>query len=234
MPLPAGTGMTRRSFLSQVGRARARRLRRHRALERGRARRRHRRGGGQRAREPEGARLDLPERRHRRAQRPLPGRRPGLLLAAADDRDRADARARRSLEDERLRWHPAAGGLSTLHAEGKVSVLQAVGYDNSDKSHFTARHYYEVGADRRAPAHRLARPLPRPGRHAGQPGAGAHARRDAASGDRDREGARGDAPAAPTSTSSPARASPRIRSRRRCSRWPRTSAPRTRSRPTRA
>ena len=24
-------------------------------------------------------------------------------------------------------------------------MLQAVGYDNSDKSHFTARHYYEVG-----------------------------------------------------------------------------------------
>jgi uncharacterized protein (DUF1501 family) len=48
-------------------------------------------------------------------------------------------------EDDRLRWHPGAGGLATLHAEGKVSVLQAVGYDNSDKSHFTARHYYEVG-----------------------------------------------------------------------------------------
>ena len=49
------------------------------------------------------------------------------------------------LEDDRLRWHPQAGGLATLHAEGKVSVLQAVGYDNSDKSHFTSRHYYEVG-----------------------------------------------------------------------------------------
>jgi uncharacterized protein (DUF1501 family) len=48
-------------------------------------------------------------------------------------------------EDERLRWHPSADSLATLHAEGKVSVLQAVGYDNSDKSHFTARHYYEVG-----------------------------------------------------------------------------------------
>ena len=44
-----------------------------------------------------------------------------------------------------MRWHPSADGLATLHAEGKVSVLQAVGYDNSDKSHFTARHYYEVG-----------------------------------------------------------------------------------------
>ena len=39
----------------------------------------------------------------------------------------------------------ARAALATLHAEGKVSVLQAVGYDNSDKSHFTARHYYEVG-----------------------------------------------------------------------------------------
>jgi uncharacterized protein (DUF1501 family) len=48
-------------------------------------------------------------------------------------------------EDERLRWHPSADGLATLHAEGKVSVIQAIGYDNSDKSHFTARHYYEVG-----------------------------------------------------------------------------------------
>src|SRR5262249_45935430 len=49
------------------------------------------------------------------------------------------------LEDDRLRWHPSAGALATLHAEGKVSVLQSVGYDNSDKSHFTARHYYEEG-----------------------------------------------------------------------------------------
>jgi uncharacterized protein (DUF1501 family) len=49
-------------------------------------------------------------------------------------------------EDNRLRWHPAAAGLATLHGEGKVSVMPAIGYDNSDKSHFTARHYYEVGA----------------------------------------------------------------------------------------
>ena len=48
-------------------------------------------------------------------------------------------------EDGRLRWHPAAGGLATLHGEGKVSVMPAVGYDNSNQSHFTSRHYYEVG-----------------------------------------------------------------------------------------
>jgi uncharacterized protein (DUF1501 family) len=49
-------------------------------------------------------------------------------------------------EDARLRWHPAAGGLATLHDEGKVAVMPAIGYANSDKSHFTSRHYWEVGA----------------------------------------------------------------------------------------
>ena len=49
-------------------------------------------------------------------------------------------------EDSRLRWHPAASGIATLHGEGKVSVLPAIGYANSDKSHFTSRHYWEVGA----------------------------------------------------------------------------------------
>ena len=49
-------------------------------------------------------------------------------------------------EDARLRWHPAAAGLATLHAEGKVSVVPAIGYDHPDHSHFTSRHYWEVGA----------------------------------------------------------------------------------------
>ena len=48
-------------------------------------------------------------------------------------------------EDDRLRWHPAAAGLSALHAEGKVSVMPAIGYANGDQSHFTSRHYWEVG-----------------------------------------------------------------------------------------
>jgi len=48
-------------------------------------------------------------------------------------------------EDERLMWHPAASGLSTLHKEGKVSVFPAIGYDPPDESHFTSRHYWEVG-----------------------------------------------------------------------------------------
>jgi uncharacterized protein (DUF1501 family) len=49
-------------------------------------------------------------------------------------------------EDTSLRWHPELAPLAELHAEGKVTVLPALGYTNADQSHFTSRHYYEVGA----------------------------------------------------------------------------------------
>jgi uncharacterized protein (DUF1501 family) len=48
-------------------------------------------------------------------------------------------------EDPNLMWHPQAAGLATLHEEGKVTVFPAVGYDLPDESHFTSRHYWEVG-----------------------------------------------------------------------------------------
>jgi uncharacterized protein (DUF1501 family) len=48
-------------------------------------------------------------------------------------------------EDPTLRWHPSAAGLAALHGEGKVTVLPAVGYDDPNQSHFTSRHYWEVG-----------------------------------------------------------------------------------------
>jgi uncharacterized protein (DUF1501 family) len=48
-------------------------------------------------------------------------------------------------EDESLMWHPAAGGLAELHEEGKVTVFPAIGYEPSEESHFTSRHYWEVG-----------------------------------------------------------------------------------------
>src|SRR4029077_15019522 len=38
-------------------------------------------------------------------------------------------------QDNRLRWHPTAGGLATLHGEGKISVIPAIGYVNNDESH---------------------------------------------------------------------------------------------------
>jgi uncharacterized protein (DUF1501 family) len=49
------------------------------------------------------------------------------------------------VEDPSLMWHPKAGGLATLYEEGKVSVFPAIGYDPPDESHFTSRHYWEVG-----------------------------------------------------------------------------------------
>src|SRR5262245_41336223 len=49
-------------------------------------------------------------------------------------------------EDDRLYWHPALGGLQQLYGEKKVTVLPAVGYTHADQSHFTSRHYWEVGA----------------------------------------------------------------------------------------
>jgi uncharacterized protein (DUF1501 family) len=49
-------------------------------------------------------------------------------------------------EDDTLHWHPSAEPLRTLHSEGKVTVIPAIGYDHPDQSHFTSRHYWEVGA----------------------------------------------------------------------------------------
>ncbi|MGZ8667401.1 MAG: DUF1501 domain-containing protein [Solirubrobacterales bacterium] len=48
-------------------------------------------------------------------------------------------------EDPGLRWHPSALALDQLHQAGRVSVLPAVGYSSPDQSHFTSRHYWEVG-----------------------------------------------------------------------------------------
>ena len=49
-------------------------------------------------------------------------------------------------EDDRLRWHPSLAPLATLHAEGKVGVMPGAGYDHPNQSHFTSRHFWEVGA----------------------------------------------------------------------------------------
>jgi len=53
-------------------------------------------------------------------------------------------------EDPRLRWHPSLTPLATLHGEGKVTVLPGVGYTGPDQSHFTSRHFWEVGATNEA------------------------------------------------------------------------------------
>jgi uncharacterized protein (DUF1501 family) len=50
------------------------------------------------------------------------------------------------VEDSRLHWHPTAQPFADLHAQGKVTVFPGVGYTHPDMSHFTSRHYWEVGA----------------------------------------------------------------------------------------
>ena len=48
-------------------------------------------------------------------------------------------------EDENLMWHPSATKLAELHEKGKVTVFPGIGYEPADESHFTSRHYWEVG-----------------------------------------------------------------------------------------
>jgi uncharacterized protein (DUF1501 family) len=64
--------------------------------------------------------------------------RPQLALAPTDGQPFS--------EDTSLRWHPSLAPLAELHGEGKVTVIPAIGYTNADQSHFTSRHYWEVGA----------------------------------------------------------------------------------------
>jgi uncharacterized protein (DUF1501 family) len=49
-------------------------------------------------------------------------------------------------EDPRLHWHPSAGSFAKLHDAGKMTVFPGIGYADPDMSHFTSRHYWEVGA----------------------------------------------------------------------------------------
>jgi uncharacterized protein (DUF1501 family) len=50
--------------------------------------------------------------------------------------------------DPRLRWHPSAQGLKELWDDPGVgvAVAPAIGYDSPNQSHFTSRHFWEVGA----------------------------------------------------------------------------------------
>jgi uncharacterized protein (DUF1501 family) len=50
--------------------------------------------------------------------------------------------------DTRLHWHPSALGLQELWDDAGVgvAVAPAIGYDSPNQSHFTSRHFWEVGA----------------------------------------------------------------------------------------
>jgi uncharacterized protein (DUF1501 family) len=64
--------------------------------------------------------------------------RPTLALSPSDGTPFA--------EDPRLSWGPAATGFAQLHGAGKLTVFPGIGYRDPDMSHFTSRHYWEVGA----------------------------------------------------------------------------------------
>jgi uncharacterized protein (DUF1501 family) len=46
---------------------------------------------------------------------------------------------------DELFWHPSAAALETLRQESKLTIFPAIGYDDPDQSHFTSRHFYEIG-----------------------------------------------------------------------------------------
>jgi uncharacterized protein (DUF1501 family) len=50
--------------------------------------------------------------------------------------------------DPRLQWHPSADGLRQLWDDPNVgvAVAPAIGYASPNQSHFTSRHFWEVGA----------------------------------------------------------------------------------------
>ena len=64
--------------------------------------------------------------------------RPSLAVSAAD--------ATPFTEDPSLAWGPAATPFAQLHDAGKLIVMPGSGYAEEDMSHFTSRHYWEVGA----------------------------------------------------------------------------------------
>ena len=47
--------------------------------------------------------------------------------------------------DPQLQWHSAATPLKTLHEQNQMTVIPAIGYSSPNQSHFTSRHFYEVG-----------------------------------------------------------------------------------------
>ncbi len=141
MPLPAGTGLDRRSFLARsVGLALS--VYGAGAL-------------GPRALEQALAAASAPSSRPVLVSVFLSGGLDSLsTLSPVADPDYRRLRPQLALpdsnlgfsEDGRLRWHPAAASLRQLHLEGKLAVLPAIGYTNADQSHFTSRHFWEVGA----------------------------------------------------------------------------------------
>lgn len=79
------------------------------------------------------------------------------LLSPVDDADYVALRPTLRIQpgagpvfggDPSLHWHPSAQGLRELWDDPDVglAVAPAIGYDSPNQSHFTSRHFWEVGA----------------------------------------------------------------------------------------
>jgi uncharacterized protein (DUF1501 family) len=144
MPLPAGTGLTRRSFVSRAtglalsvyGAASLG----PKAIEQGIAAAAAQAPGSERILVSiflSGGADSLTMLAPTSAHPQYASWRPSLALAPGQGTPLA--------EDASLRWHPSLAGLAQLYGEGKVSVMPAIGYDDANQSHFTSRHFWEVG-----------------------------------------------------------------------------------------
>ena len=141
MPVPAGTGLSRRSFLARTGGL---------ALT----------VFGASALGPQAFNAGIEEAAAASGDRILvsifmPGGLDSLSLLAPVN-DPAYAALRPSLAirpadadrfggDGSLYWNPVAAPLRDLHARGRITMIPAIGYASPDQSHFTSRHYWEVG-----------------------------------------------------------------------------------------
>ena len=182
MPVPAGTGLSRRRRSSRRARPRARGLRRLEARAAGVR-------GGNRARGDAAASSRSSSAcSSRAAPTGFPcSRRRATRSTASSARASRSAAARAFAEDTRLIWHPALAGIASLYAEQKVTVFPAIGYTNAEPVALHLPPLLGGRRDEHRSADRLARSLPRRRRHRRQPAAGPVARRLA------RAGARNDA-----------------------------------------
>src|SRR5215210_3300812 len=48
-------------------------------------------------------------------------------------------------DDSNWRWNKRAQAFDDLHRAHKMAVLPSIGYTDADQSHFTSRHFWEVG-----------------------------------------------------------------------------------------
>src|SRR5262249_30749058 len=48
--------------------------------------------------------------------------------------------------DAQFGWHKSMGGMKRLHDDGKVAIVQGVGYDQPSFSHFTSMSFWHTAA----------------------------------------------------------------------------------------